>query len=167
MSHPAIKEYAVARSKIHHGFLLSGLLAIFGLVVWLLPDPTIAYKDLMAALLLIGAAGVFWVNRKAWGQRDSVLRLDSQGVWFEPWKIDPVPWSRIGAITVQSSRMRSHLCLEIMDFDRFAAEEKAARQVGSNRLFKRPHLLLPFSEVEANPTELHAALQEAKQTAAR
>ncbi|MEM7169303.1 MAG: hypothetical protein AAF530_03995 [Pseudomonadota bacterium] len=159
-----MKEYGIAKAKLQHGYLLSGVLAIIGLAFLFVAGQEIPNRELAGGAILLAAAVVFYFNWRNGQGSDIILRLSDQGIWYRGWGLETVPWERIAKLDVKGGRMQSFLYLELYDFEKFLAQNGKA-QGGNSRLIKPPAILIPFSDVQADPAEVIETIRDACQAA--
>ncbi len=155
------REFHSSRTRVQHGILLSGLLALVGVWALLFAGPSVRDAELVGAIALaMSAVMLFVVLRNA---RDASARmvLDGAGIWFRDWKIGPVPWSAVGDAYTSGSRLQAFAALHLRDPEGFLAglpeaERKALR---GNRLYRSPELRIPHGALDAPLDEILAAIQ--------
>ncbi len=158
------REFQVSPARLRHGLVLAGAIAAIGLGIMLFAGPSVADAPLVGAALLVLAAGVgAFVLRTARDRRPRMV-LGPDGVWFRDWGLPPVPWPSISRIYSVGSRIQPFVCVEVDDWEEFAAalDDATRARCRSNRLVRWPRLMVPNGALDASFDEVLAALREAK-----
>ncbi len=158
------REFRVSPARLRHGLVLAGVIAAIGLGILLFAGPSVADAPLIGAVSLALAAiiGAFVLRTTRDPKPRMVLGAD--GVWFHDWGLPPVPWPRVSRIYSVGSRIRPLICVEVDDWEEFAAtlDEATRARCRSNRLVRSPRLMVPNGTVDASFSEVLVALREAK-----
>jgi hypothetical protein len=160
MSGGAGQEFRASQSKTRHGVFIGAMLAVFGLWAILLAGDTVPNRYWLGGLnLALGLAIALY----AWAAgriRGTNLRIDDQGIWFRDWGL-AVPWPAIDDVYQTGTRLQPFITLRVTDPERFVAslDEKQARGLRSNRLWKPPEFRIPFGAVEAPHHEILEAIK--------
>jgi hypothetical protein len=159
--------FPIAKSRITHGFMLAGVLAAIGIWASLFADPQITGGPLLGLVNLGLAGGIaFHIWRLSRNKRPRLV-IDQRGIWFRDWKLDPVPWSQIEGTLQKGGRLQAFLCLQLRDpeglFSSLPAEQRGKAQ--ANRLIRPPLLMIPAHSVDADFSEIRAAIDNGKMRA--
>ncbi len=155
------REFRASRTRIQHGILLGGVLALVGLGTLLFAGPSVPDSEWVAAVALTLSA-VIWllVWRNA---RDTSARmvLDDLGIWFRDWGIGPAPWAAFDDAYTSGSRMQAFVSLHLRDPDSFLASlpEAERKALRGNRLARLPELRIPHGALDAPLDEILAAIK--------
>ena len=160
-------SFPIARSRVTHGFMLAGVLAAIGIWASLFADPQITGGPLLGLVNLGLAGGIaFHIWRLSRNKRPRLV-IDQRGIWFRDWKLDPVPWSQIEGTLQKGGRLQAFLCLQLRDpeglFSSLPAEQRGKAQ--ANRLIRPPLLMIPAHSVDADFSEIRAAIDDGKMRA--
>ena len=158
------REFRVSPDRMRHGLVLAGVIAAIGLGIMLFAGPSVADAPLIGMIsLALGAGVAVYVVRAA---RDPAPRLvlAADGVWFRDWGLPPVPWRNVARVTSAGSRISSFICVEVDDWEEFAAtlDDATRARCRSNRLVRSPRLMVPNGAIDASFNEVLVALREAK-----
>ena len=159
------REYRISRSRLQHGYLLGGVLMVFGILILTVLSAAIPDSGLIGlAHLAVGGGVIGWALRIA---RDPAPRLvlDADGVWYRDWGTRAIPWEQIGSVYTSGSRMNSSVCVEVRDAERLLAIVPAGdrQKFKTNRLVNLPRLFIPNNAVDA---PLDALLEDIRTGAA-
>ena len=159
------RDYTASRSKLKHGLIVAGLLALLGLWLLFLAGDAIPDSRLVGAVNLVAAlliAGYSWQTTRS---DETVLTVDDDGIWYREWGAT-APWREIEDIYGYGARLNPHIALKMKDSERFFAAlpgEKAQR-LKTSRYYKNGLLLLPNNCAEVAFSELLLTLQEEHRT---
>lgn len=162
MNQPAFhREFRVARSKLQHGALLAGVLAVIGLAIIVMAGPSVPYGRLVGAVNLVAALGIWITVRRNARDPRPLMVLDQDGFWFRDWGLETVSWAQLGNAYVGGSRFQAFLCLELRDPEALLARlpEQRRRKISANRLVRPPRLMIPNGALEAPLEDILAALR--------
>ncbi len=155
------KEFQGSRTRVQHGFLLSAVLALIGLVSLFAAGPSIPDAELAGGAALVLSAGVLIaVLRSARDHRPRMV-LDGDGVWFRDWEIGTVSWAAIDGVYSGGSRLQAFITLRLRDPDGCLAslpDSERARLKG-NRLYRSPELRIPHGALDAPIADILGALR--------
>ncbi len=155
------REFRVGRSKLRHGLVVAGLLAVLGLWLLLFAGDTVPEAELAGMVNLILAGGILFVAyRKAVDPRPH-MTLDTDGIWYRDWGLGKVPWHQIGDAYSSGIRLNSFACIELHDPEALLAGLTAEqrRKLEANRLVRPPRLLVPNGALDAPLHEVLAAIR--------
>jgi hypothetical protein len=155
------REFRASRSRVQHGILLGAVLALIGLGTVLFAGTAVRDAELVGGVVLVLSAvmlAVTWRNA-----RDTRARmvLDSDGIWFRDWNIQPVPWAAFDDAYTSGSRLQALVALHLHDPDGFLAgrPEAERKSLGANRLARMPELRIPHGTLDAPLDEVLAAIK--------
>lgn len=144
------REYRTSRTRLKQGYLLGGVLAAIGIIVFLagrkvIPDAVLIALGHMA----VGAGIVVHTWRQAQDPRPRLV-LDTDGIWFRDWNTRPIPWSQVRAIGTAGSRMSSFVSVEIRDAQTLLHLIPPAdrQKFRTHRLVRLPRLFIPNNSVD-------------------
>jgi hypothetical protein len=160
-------SFLIAKSRIAHGFMLAGVLAVIGIWALLFADPQITGGPLLGLVNLGIAGGIaFHIWRLSRDKRPRLV-IDQKGIWFRDWKLNPVPWSQIESTLQKGGRLQAFLCLKLHDpeglFSSLTAKQRGKAR--ANRLIRPPLLMIPAHSVDADFSEIRAAIDDGKMRA--
>ena len=160
MTGPPDREFAASSSKTRHGYVIGAVAVVSGLAVLFLGGEQMSGRYWLGPLVLALGAGVAWHAWRSGGAAGAQLRIDRDGISFREWGVR-LPWSQLADIYQTGSRMQPFITLELRDPEAFIASlsKDEARALRGNRLWKTPHLRIPFNSVEASPDEVLDALR--------
>ena len=155
------REFRASRTRVQHGILLGGVLALVGLGTLLFAGRSVPDSELVGAVaLVLSAIILFGVWRSA---RDASARmvLDDVGIWFRDWEIGPVPWAAFDDAYTSGSRLQAFVSLHLRDPDGFLANlpETERKALRANRLARLPELRIPHGALDAPLDEILAAIK--------
>ena len=158
------RSFTIARSRIMHGFMLAGVLAVIGIWALLFAEPQVTGGPLLGIFNLALAGGIaFYIWRLLRDKRPRLV-IDQKGVWFRDWNLDPVPWSHIEGTLQKGGRLQAFLCLQLRDpeglFSSLPTEKRG--KALANRLIRPPLLMIPAHSVNADFSEVSAAIDDGK-----
>ena len=157
-------SFHIARSRVQHGYMLAGVLAAIGIWASLFADPQITGGPLLGLVNLGLSGGIaFYIWRLSRDKRPRLV-IDQRGIWFRDWNLDPVPWSQIESTLQKGGRLQAFFCLQLRDpeglFSSLPAEQRGKAQ--ANRLIRPPLLMIPAHSVDADFSEIRAAIDDDK-----
>ena len=155
------REFRASRTRVQHGILLGGVLALVGLGTLLFAGPSVPDSELVGAVALALSAVILFVVWRNAGDLSARMVLADEGVWFRDWGIGPVSWAAIDDAYTSGSRLQAFVSLRLRDPDGFLAnlsdaERKALR---GNRLARLPELRIPHGALDAPLDEILAAIK--------
>jgi hypothetical protein len=155
------REFGIARSKIQHGLLLGGLLAVIGFAILIFGPGAVPDAVLIGSVNLVIATGILVYNLRAANDARPRLVVDGHGVWFREWNLDPIPWSEIGHVGTAGARVQAYVSVTLRDMERLFGylPEETRRKLRSNRLVRPPDLRIPHGAVEASLDDIVAAIE--------
>ena len=145
--------------KRRHGLIISGLLAVVGIVA-LIAD--IQDGMMIGGIALIMAAGFAVHVMRSTGVPDAILTIDGDGVWFRDWGLPKVPWRHIGGIHVAGIRLRLLIHIDLIDGEAFFA---AIGKRPTSPLVRPNRLEAPGGAFDAPIGDVVVALREAQENA--
>ena len=107
------REFRAGRSKLRHGLVVAGLLAILALWLILFAGDTVAHAELAGIVNLILAAGILFAAHRAANDPRPHMVLDKDGIWYRGWGLDRVPWHQICDAYSSGIRLNSFACIEL------------------------------------------------------
>ncbi len=155
------KEFQGSRTRVQHGFLLSAVLALIGLVSLFSAGPSVPDAELVGAVVLVLSAGVLIaVLRSARDHRPRMV-LDRDGIWFQDWEIGTVSWAAIDGVYTGGSRLQTFITLRLHDPGGFVAAlpEAERTKLKGNRLYRSPELRIPHGALDAPMVDILGALR--------
>ncbi len=154
-------SFTASPGKRRHGLIISGLLAVVGIVAMI---SSIADGMMIGAAALAMAALFALHVLRTTGDSDAVMTIDGDGVWFRDWDLPKVPWRHIGGIHVAGIRLRLLIHMDLIDGeDFFAAIDKPP----TNPLVRPTRLVAPGGAFDAPIGDVVVALREAQENAPR
>ena len=162
MSPKTVHEFSAGISKIRHGLIVSGGLALLGLGILVFAGESVPDSQ-SAGLLTLGLSAVVaifvWRNNR---DRGVLLRIDAEGIWYRDWGLT-VPWEQIDGVHQTGHRFQPYVSISVREPQALfgAQSEKLVRRLQSDRLWKSPHLRIPNGAVEVAQTELLEILRGA------
>ena len=156
------RKFRISRTKLRHGALLAGVLAVIGLWAMFLAGPALGEGRLIGGVNLLLAAGIgFHVLRSA-RNPTPLMVLDSDGIWLRDWGLGTVPWAQVSDAYLGGGRLQSFIYIEIRDGAALLAwvPKDAQRKLRSNRLVKPSQLLVPNGTLDAPLEDILAAIRE-------
>lgn len=102
-------------NKVLQGYLLSGFLAIVGILfIFVLNDSspdavTIGYVQLLFSAIV----GV--LAYRGARSSDRILIINDDGIWFKTWATSVIPWNQIISIEIAGSRFNASLKITVKD----------------------------------------------------
>ncbi len=155
------KEFQGSRTRVQHGFLLSAVLAMIGLVSLFFAGSSAPDAELAGVVALVmSAAMLVMVLRRARDHRPRMV-LDRDGIWFRDWEIGTVSWAAIDDVYSGGSRLQTFITLRLRDPAGFVAalpDAERARLKG-NRLYRSPDLRIPHGALDAPMADILGALR--------
>ncbi len=155
------REFRASRIRVQHGILLGALLALIGLGIVLFAGTAVRDAELVGGVVLAMSAVMMVVTWR--NARDTRARmvLDSDGIWFRDWNIQPVPWAAFDDAYTSGSRLQALVALRLHDPDGFLAglPEAERKSLGANRLVRMPELRIPHGTLDAPLDEVLAAVK--------
>ena len=160
-----VREFNAGISKIRHGLIVSGGLALLGLGILVFAGEAVPGSQ-SAGLLVLGLSAVVaifvWRNNR---DRGVQLRVDGDGIWYKGWGLT-VPWRQIEAVLHTGHRFQPFVSIRIRDPEKIFGGQTAglARKLQADRLWKESSFRIPNGAVDATQAELleilRAALEE-------
>ncbi len=162
------REFYAQKSKLKHGLLIAGLIAIMGLWVLLFAGETIPDSQLVGGVNLVLALGIALYAWRSSQTAGATLTIDEAGVWYREWNFK-LPWSQVADIYAKGSRLNPMIALQLRDSAAFlhSLPQDKARRLKAGRYFKDPQLLLPNSCTDTPFSEVLAVLQACQEEARR
>ncbi len=154
-------SFAGSPGKRRHGLIISGLLAVVGIVAMI---SSIADGMMIGAAALAMAALFALHVLRTTGGADAVITIDGDGVWFRDWDLPKVPWRHIGGIHVAGIRLRLLIHMDLIDGEAFFA---AIDKPPTNPLVRPARLIAPGGAFDAPIGDVVVALREAQENAPR
>ncbi len=155
-------SFAGSPGKRRHGLIISGLLAVVGIVAMI---SSIADGMMIGAAALAMAALFALHVLRTTGGADAVMTIDGDGVWFRDWDLPKVPWRHIGGIHVAGIRLRLLIHIDLIDGEAFLAGLDGAPRRPANPLVRPDRLTAPGGAIDAPIGDVVVALREAHEAA--
>ncbi len=155
------KEFQGSRTRVQHGFLLSAVLAMIGLVSLFAAGPSVPDAELAGGAALVLSAGVLIaVLRSARDHRPRMV-LVGAGIWYRDWEIGTVSWVAIDDVYTGGSRLQTFITLRLRDPAGFVAAlpEAERAKLKGNRLYRSPELRIPHGALDAPMADILGALR--------
>ena len=155
------KEFQGSRTRVQHGFLLSAVLALIGLVSLFFAGPSVPDAELAGAAALVLSAGILIMALHSARDRRPRMVLDGDGIWFRDWAIGTVSWAAIDGVYSGGSRLQTFITLRLRDPVGFVAAvpEAECAKLKGNRLYRAPDLRIPHGALDAPMTDVLAAIR--------
>lgn len=145
------REFRGSRTRVQHGFLLSAVLALIGLVSLFFAGPSVPDAELAGAVALVLSVGVLIGIMRSARDRSPRMVLDGDGIWFRDWEIGTVSWAAIGGVYTGGSRLQTFITLRLRDPEGFVAAlpDSERARLKRNRLYRAPELRIPPGALDA------------------
>ena len=140
-----LREFRASRTRIQHGILLGGVLALVGLGTLLFAGSSVPDAELVGAVALALSAVILIVVLRNARDASARMVLDDVGIWFRDWAIGPVPWAAFDDAYTSGSRLQAFVSLRLRDPDGLLASlpEAERKALRGNRLARLPELRIP------------------------
>ena len=102
-------------NKVMQGYLLSGFLAIVGLLFIFVLDKSSPDAVLIGCVPLLFAVIVGALAYRGARNSDRLLVLNNEGMFFKGWSNDVIPWPQIAKVEPGGSRISAFLRVELSD----------------------------------------------------
>jgi hypothetical protein len=102
-------------NKVLQGYLLSGFLAIVGLLFLFVLDKSSPDAIAIGYVQLVFAVVVGLLAYRGSRNSGRVLIMNNDGIWYRGWGQGPVPWMQIATIDAGGSRINAFLRVKLGD----------------------------------------------------
>ena len=155
-------SFAGSPSKRRHGLIITGLLAVVGVIALLAAGPALPGGVMIGSFALAIAAGFLFHVLRSTSHGKAVLTIDGEGVWFRDWGLPKVPWRHIEGIHVVGIRLRLLIQIDLIDGGDFLA---GLEKKPTNPLVRPHRLVAPGGAFDAPIGDVVVALREAHEAA--